>query len=242
MERVALVTGSTNNVGKGIAERLSKDGFLVIVTSRHGDEAKEIADHLSMKGDYCQVDFSNAEQIASLFSFLKEKYGRLDVLVNNVAYTKNESIMDCTIETWEYTINTNLRSYYLCTRYAVEIMKEHGGGNIVNITVSGKGGSKNKFSYLVSKGGVNSLTMSAALDLASFNIRVNAVSISVTGTPVGQKDFPERTRKYENPAIPAGHIGEPSDVANAVSFLVSEKARYVYGAILAVDGGSSISH
>ncbi|MGD0329507.1 MAG: SDR family oxidoreductase [Nitrososphaeria archaeon] len=241
-ERVALVSGSTNNVGKGVAEILSKDGFLVVVTSRHEDEAKEVADHLSKKGDYYQVDFSNAEQITSLFSFLKKKYGRLDVLVNNVAYTKNESIMDCTLETWEYTINTNLRSYYLCTRYAAEIMKEHGGGNIINITISRNRGIKNKFSYSVSKGGVNSLTMSAAVDLAPFNIRVNAISIGPTGTPVGQKDYPERTRRYESPEIPAGHIGDPSDIANIVSFLVSEKARYIYGAILAVDGGSSISH
>jgi NAD(P)-dependent dehydrogenase (short-subunit alcohol dehydrogenase family) len=241
MERVALVTGSTSNIGKGIAEKLSKDGFLVIVTSRHENEAKEVADHLPNKGEYYQVDFSNTEQIASLFSFLKKKYGRLDVLVNNVAYTKNESIMECTLETWEYTMNTNLRSYYLCTRCAAEIMKEQGGGNIVNITISRSRGTKNKFSYSVSKGGINSLTMSAAVDLASFNIRVNAISIGPTWTPVGQKDYPERTRKYESPEIPAGYIGNPSDIANAISFLVSEKAQYIYGAIIPVDGGSSIS-
>lgn len=241
MERVALVTGSTNNVGKSIAEVLSKDSFLVVVTSRHGAEAKDVAEHLPKKGDFYQVDFSNAEQIAGLFAFLKKKYGRLNVLVNNVAYTKNESIMDCDLETWEYTINTNLRSYYLCTRYAAEIMKEHGGGNIVNITISRNRGAKDKFSYSVSKGGINSLTMSAAVDLSPYNIRVNAIAIGPTGTPVGQKDYPERTRKSESPGIPAGHIGDPSDIANAVSFLVSEKARYIYGAILAVDGGSSIS-
>jgi NAD(P)-dependent dehydrogenase (short-subunit alcohol dehydrogenase family) len=241
MERVALVTGSTNNVGKGIAEALSEDGFLVIVTSRHGSEAREVADRLPKKGDSYEVDFSDADQIASLFSFVKDRYGRLDVLVNNVAYTKNESILDCDLKTWEYTINTNLRSYYLCTRFASEIMKGHGGGNIVNITISSTRGIRDKFSYSVSKGGINSLTMSAALDLAPYNIRVNAVGIGPTGTPVGQKDYPERTRRYESPGNPAGHIGEPSDIAHAVSFLVSEKARYIYGANLPVDGGGNIS-
>lgn len=237
MDKIALVTGSTNNVGKGIAEILSKDGFLVIVTSRHGNEAKEVAENLPNKGAYYQVDFSDAQEIAGLFSFIERQYGRLDVLVNNVAYTKNESIMDCDLETWERTINTNLRSYYLCTKYAARIMKENGGGNIVNITISGTRGNRNKFAYTVSKGGVNSLTMSAAIDLAPFNIRVNAIAIGMTGTPVGSKDHPDRQRPYQNSGILAGHIGSPLDVANFVSFLVSEKAQYIYGAILSVDGG-----
>ena len=236
MEKVALVTGSTNNVGKGIAEHLAKDGFLVVITSRHGKEAKEVADNLPKKGTYYEVDFSDPEQIACLFSFVKKTLARLDVLVNNVAYTKNESIMNCTLETWEHTIDTNLRSYYLCTRYAAEIMKEHGGGNIVNITIGSGRGIGNKFAYSVSKGGVNSLTMSAAVDLAPFNIRVNAISIGPTGTPVGSKENPDRKREYESNTL-AGHIGLPSDIANAVSFLVSEKAQYIYGAILPVDGG-----
>jgi 3-oxoacyl-[acyl-carrier protein] reductase len=240
MDKIALVTGSTNNVGKGIAEILSKDGFLVIVTSRHGNEPKEVAENLPNKGAYYQVDYSDAQAIEGLFSFIKRQYGRLDVLVNDVAYTKNESIMDCDLETWERTINTNLRSYYLCTRYAAQIMKENGGGNIVNITIAGVHGDRNKFAYSVSKGGVNSLTKSAAIDLAPFNIRVNAIAIGLTGTPVGSKDHPDRQRTYENPGILAGHIGSSSDVADFVSFLVSEKAQYVYGTILTVDGGLGV--
>ena len=241
MEKVALVTGSTNNVGKGIARRLSEDGYLVVVTSRHGAEAKDVAEHLPKKGAYHQVDFADPEQIADLFSFITKQFGRLDVLVNNVAHTMNESILECTLATWERTINTNLRSYYLCTQFAAGIMKEHGGGNIVNITISRNRGARNKFSYAVSKGGVNSLTLCAALDLAPFNIRVNAIGIGPTGSPVGQKDYPDRKRVYESPGIPGRHIGMPEDIANAVSFLVSEKASYIFGAILPVDGGGNIS-
>ena len=241
MQKIALVTGSTNNVGKGIAETLSGDGYTVIITSRRADEARATADQLPRRGGYYQVDFSVPEQIDGLFSHIKKTYGRLDVLVNNVAYTKNESIMDCTLETWEKTINTNLRSYFLCTKYAAEIMREQGGGNIVNITISRNRGAKDKFSYSVSKGGVKSLTMSAQVDLAPFNIRVNAVGIGPTGSPVGQKKHPERTRGYDYPGVPARHIGLPQDIANAVSFLVSEKAGYIYGAFLAVDGGGNIA-
>ena len=242
MERIALVTGSTHNMGKAIAETLSRDGFLVIITSRHEDEAKELAENLPKKGTYYEIDFSDAKQIESLFSFIKNKFGRLDVLVNSLAYTKNESILDCTLEIWEKTINTNLRSYFLCTKYAAEIMKELAGGDIVNITISGKSGTKDKFSYVVSKGGVGFLTMGAALDLAPFNIRVNAVGVGLVGTPVGTKEFPERNnRPYESPRIPAGHIGEPQDIANAVSFLLSDKAKYIYGAMIPVDGGMNSS-
>ena len=99
MDRVALITGSTNNIGRGIAETLSREGSLVIITSRHENEAKQIADHLPAQGGYYQVDFSDAGQIAGLFSFIQKSYGRLDVLVNNVAHTENESIMDCTSST-----------------------------------------------------------------------------------------------------------------------------------------------
>jgi len=235
MEKIALVTGSTNNIGKSIAEMLASRDFHVIVTSRHEDEARAVSENLSGKGSYFRVDFSEAASIESLFAFVRDRYQRLDVLVNNVAFTKNESILDCDLDTWEYTISTNLRSYYLCTKLAAEIMKEQGGGNIVNITVSSARGVQNKFSYVVSKGGVNSLTMCAALDLAPHNIRVNAVGSGLVGTPVGYREYVNRP--YENSRIPLGHIGEPGDVGEAVAFLVSEKARYITGAILPIDGG-----
>jgi 3-oxoacyl-[acyl-carrier protein] reductase len=235
MEKVALVTGSTNNIGKAIAEILAEREFHVIVTSRHEEEAKAVAASLPRRGSFFQVDFSEVGGIKSLFDLIKDKFGKLDVLVNNVAHTRNESILDCDLVTWEYTINTNLRSYYLCTKLASEIMKEQGGGCIVNITVSSTRGLKDKFSYVVSKGGVNSLTMCAALDLAPFNIRVNAVGSGLVGTPVGYREFVNRP--YQNPRIPAGHIGDPKDVANAVAFLISEKAKYIIGALLPVDGG-----
>jgi NAD(P)-dependent dehydrogenase (short-subunit alcohol dehydrogenase family) len=239
MEQVALVTGSTNNIGKSVAEALARQDYHVIVTSRNGEEAKTVSENLHRKGTFFQVDFSDVSAIESLFHSIKEKIGRLDVLVNNVAYTRNESILNCDLKTWEYTINTNLRSYYLCTQHAAEIMRVQGGGNIVNITVSSTRGLRDKFSYTVSKGGINSLTMCAALDLAPYNIRVNAVGSGLVGTPVGYRDYVNRP--YENPRVPIGHIGMPEDVAEAVMFLVSEKAKYIIGAILPVDGGLNIA-
>jgi len=123
MERIALVTGSTNNIGKAIAEVLSAKGYHVIITSRDEEEACLVAENLPKKGSAFRVDYSEASSIERLFTFIRERFGRLDALVNNVAYTKNESILACDLATWEYTMNTNLRSYYLCTKFAAEIMK-----------------------------------------------------------------------------------------------------------------------
>jgi NAD(P)-dependent dehydrogenase (short-subunit alcohol dehydrogenase family) len=102
---------------------LSRDGYFVVVTSRHEDEARKVTDSLPAKATYYALDFSDAGQIEKLFSFVKSTCGRLDALVNALAYTQNESIMECTLDIWERTINTNLRSYFLCTKYAAELMK-----------------------------------------------------------------------------------------------------------------------
>ena len=110
----------------------------------------------------------------------------------------------------------------------------------MNITIYSTRGLKDKFSYVVSKGVIDSLTGCAAADLAPYNIRVNAVAIGPTGTPVGSRDFPDRKRGDENPACLAGHVGRPTDIAQAVSFLTSEKADYIRGTILNVDGGAGL--
>jgi NAD(P)-dependent dehydrogenase (short-subunit alcohol dehydrogenase family) len=239
MEKIALVTGSTSNIGKAIAQILSTRSFHVIVTSRHGAEAREVSEKLPSAGSHAEVDFSDAGSIDRLFDLIRDRFGGLDVLVNNVAYTQNESILDCDLDTWERTLNTNLRSYYLCTKLAAQMMKGRGGGSIVNITVSSTRGMRDKFSYIVSKGGVNALTLAAAVDLAPLKIRVNAVGSGLVGTPVGYRAF--TNRPFENTRIPLGHIGEPRNVAEAVAFLVSEQASYITGAVLPVDGGFNIS-
>ncbi|HEY1548802.1 MAG TPA: SDR family oxidoreductase [Kofleriaceae bacterium] len=235
--KVALVTGSTSNIGKAIAETLARDGFHVVVTSRHEADARAVADAIG--GSAFAIDFVDVAAIDRLFAFVRERFGRLDALVNNVAFTKNESILDCDLESWQQTIDTNLRSYFLCTKHAAQLMKTHGGGAIVNVTVSSTRGARDKFSYMTSKGGVNYLTMCAALDLAPFGIRVNAVGSGLVGTAVGFRDF--ANRPHENSRVPIGHIGEPADVAEAVAFLVSDRAKYSVGAKLDVDGGLDIS-
>lgn len=238
MNKVALVTGSTQNTGKAVAERLARDGYSVIITSRNAEEAASVSAGLATPGGHFALDLADAGQVRALFTYIADRFGRIDALVNNVAYTRNESILDCDDETWERTINVNLRSYFLCMRHAARMMRDASrGGSIVNVSIAVQRGVPSKFSYTTSKGGVNFMTFSAALDLAPYGIRVNAIGSGMVGTPVGLR---VSDRPYENASIPLGHVGDPEDVANAVSFLVSDQAKYIAGAILPVDGGGFV--
>lgn len=245
-DEIAVVIGSTSNIGKAIAERLSEDGYRVVVTSRHGDDAESVAASLPNAADGHEVDVTDPDAIAELFEFVDGLSGDLTALVNNVAYADNESVLECDRAEWDRTLDTNLRSFFLCTRAAAERMKDGDGGAVVNVTVSETGGVSEKIAYMSSKGGINAFTKSAALDLAPHGIRVNAVGSGLVGSPVGSHVGMDsrrvRERNEQNShRIPVGRIGDPAELAAAVSFLVSEEASYVVGAILPVDGGKNIS-
>jgi len=239
MTEIAVVVGSSRNMGRAIARLLAEDGYHTVVTSRDGGDASTVASELPGEGSSFEMDATDPEDIEDLFRFIDRIDGRIAVLVNNVARTENESVLDCDIETWERTIQTNLRSYYLCTRMAAQRMKESGGGSIVNITVSRKRGMAGKFSYMVSKAGVNMLTKCAALDLIQHGIRVNAVGSGLVGTPVGKREMEGRCD--ETVPVPIGRVGDPEDIAEAVRFLVSNRADYVVGGMLPVDGGMEVT-
>jgi NAD(P)-dependent dehydrogenase (short-subunit alcohol dehydrogenase family) len=240
VDNIAVVVGSTSNIGKAIAERLSRDGYRVVVTSRHGDEASKVAESFPNQAESYELDVTDPEQIDSLFEFVDRLPGELDVLVNNVAYADNKSVLEADRDEWDKTIDTNLRSFFLCTQAAGERMKDTDGGAIVNITVSATGGVSNKIAYASSKGGVNRLTKSSALDLAPHGIRVNAVGSGIVGSSVGEREIGDRNEQFKD-RIPVNRIGDPEELAAAVSFLVSDEASYVVGAIVPVDGGKYIA-
>lgn len=237
----ALVTGATSNIGRAIAEGLSADGFHVIVTARDQDDTSAVAGALPNEATGLAVDFAEAAAIDELFAMIDDRFDRLSVLVNNVARPARHTLLECDLETWERTMATNLRSYFLCSQAAARRMVERGGGNIVNISISRTAGRPNSVAYSASKGGVNFLTKCAAVELAPHGVRVNAVGSGLVGTPLGHRDGDYAHRSRETDRVPLGHIGEPEDVAGAVRYLVSEDADYVVGALLPVDGGKSIA-
>lgn len=233
-DKIALVTGSTNNIGLGIAYAFAREGAKVVVHSRHEKEAKTIAAELG--GDYFAADVSQPEQLDKLFDYIRKKHRRLDILVNCVAHATRNDILETTLEEWNRIMAINLTGYFLCIQHAARIMKENGGGVIINISAaSGERGSPGTAAYSISKGAINSLTRQAAVDLAPYRIRVNGIISGIVGTPLGSKDMGNRKMEYDT--IPLRRIGQPEDVAEAAVFLASEKASYITNAILPVDGG-----
>lgn len=233
-DKVALVTGSTHNIGLGIARAFAREGAKVVVHSRHEEDAKKIAAELS--GDYFAADVARADEVDALFQHIKNKHRRLDILVNSVAHSSRNGILETTLEEWNLIFAINLTGYFLCVQHAARIMKENGGGAIVNISAaSGERGSAGAAAYSVSKGAINALTRQAAADLAPLKIRVNGVISGIVGTPIGSRDMGNRKTEYDS--IPLRRIGQSEDVAEAVVFLVSDKASYITSAILPVDGG-----
>jgi NAD(P)-dependent dehydrogenase (short-subunit alcohol dehydrogenase family) len=232
-EKIALVTGSTHNIGLGVARAFAREGAWVVVHSRHEEDAKKVAAEIG--GDYFAADVSKPDQIAALFDHIRKRHERLDVLVNSAAHSAKGGVLDVSLEEWNRIMAINLTGYFLCIQHAGKMMQEQRNGNIINISAgSGERSSPGGAVYSVSKGAINSLTRQAAADLAPY-IRVNGIISGLVGTPIGQKDMGNRKPEYD--MIPLRRIGRPEDVAEAAVFLASDKASYITNTILPVDGG-----
>jgi len=233
-EKIALVTGSTHNIGLAIARAFAREGAKVVVHSRHADAAERVARDLN--GDFFAADIADPNRIAAMFEHIRERYGRLDILVNGVAHAAKGGVLEVSLNDWQRIMNINLTGYFLCIQLAGRMMREQGGGAIINISAgSGERASPGGAAYSVSKGAINALTRQAAVDLAPYKIRVNAIISGIVGTPMGQNEMGNRKPEYD--IIPLRRIGRPEEVAEAAVFLASEKASYMTNAILPVDGG-----
>lgn len=232
-DKVALVTGSTHNIGLATARAFAREGATVIVHSRHEEDARKIAGEIG--GDFFVADVAQPEQIAAMFEHIGNKHRRLDILVNSVAQSAKAGILEVTLEEWNRILGVNLTGYFLCLQRAGKMMVEQGAGSIINISAgSGERSSPGGAAYSISKGAINSLTRQAAADLAP-TVRVNGIISGLVGTPIGQKDMGQRKPEYD--IIPLRRIGRPEDVAEAALFLASDKASYITNTILPVDGG-----
>ena len=232
--KIALVTGSTNNIGLEIARAFAREGAKVVVHSRHEEDAKGVAQEIG--GDYFAADVSKPEELGQLFDHVQQKHRRLDILVNTIAHSSKNDILETSLAEWNRIMAINLTGYFIGIQHAARIMKDNGGGVIINISAgSGERGSPGTAVYSISKGAINALTRQAAVDLAPYKIRVNAVISGIVGTPLGRRDMGNRKSEYDS--IPLKRIGRPEEVAEAVLFLASEKADYITNAILPVDGG-----
>ncbi|BAB04657.1 enoyl-[acyl-carrier-protein] reductase FabL [Halalkalibacterium halodurans] len=247
MERkVALVTGSSRGIGKEIALRLADRGYdLVINYARSRKAAEETAAEIEQKGVKALIVKANVgkrDKIEELFAQIDDTYGRLDVFVNNAASGVLRPLMELEESHWDWTMDINSKALLFCAQEAAKRMEKNGGGKIVSLSSLGAiRYLKNYTTVGVSKAAVEALTRYLAVELAPKNIVVNAVSGGAVDTDA-LTHFPNRDELLEDAAkrTPAGKIVEPSDLANAVLFLLSEEASMIRGQTLIVDGGISL--
>lgn len=240
--KVVLVTGSSVGIGAGIAKRFAQAGADIVVHyNRRGEEAQAVArslEGLGIKTCTLQADVTHGAAVQQLFDQVLAHFGRVDVLINNAGIYPVASLVEMSEAQWDETVDANLKSVFLCTQaMARHVMVRGGGGNIVNIaSVEAVNPAPGHTHYTAAKAGVVMFTMTAALELAPHNIRVNAVGPGLINSPVLPTAWPQGLQRWLQRA-PLGRVGEPEDIGDACLFLASDGARWVTGVHLIVDGG-----
>jgi len=249
-DKVAIVTGSSKGIGEGIARVFSSEGAKVVVVCRNEEEGKMMAEELGMnegRAIFVKTDVKSGDSVRSMIDRTIEAFGRLDIMVNNAGYHISKSIEDTTEEEWEFIIDTNLRSTFLCSKYAIPYLKKT-KGSIINISsMVGLVGQANAAAYSATKGGQIAMTKNMAIDLARYGIRVNAICPGWIQTPLvddwfSQQKDPEASRKYIFELHPAGRIGTIEECGKAALYLASEDADFITGITLNIDGGITLGY
>lgn len=239
-EKLALVTGGSRGIGKACALELAKAGYDVIINYAGNEEAAKQTvseiEALGVKSEAYKFDIANNEEVNSVIASIIEKYGRIDVLVNNAGITRDGLFMRMSKENWDAVINTNLTGAYNVTQPVIKLMMKQRSGAIVNMaSIVGVYGNAGQANYAAAKAGLIGFTKSLAKELASRNIRVNAVAPGFVQTDMTKDLDSEKISEH----IPLKRLGEAQDIATAVKFLAVD-AQYVTGQVLQVDGGLTI--
>ena len=243
-DKVVIVTGAGSGIGAGTAQRFSDEGANVVLAGRTREKLQHVASKLPAARTHVHVtDVRLLSDVANLVAAALQRFGRLDVLVNNAGVAPTGPVDEVGIEAWNDVIATDLTGVFYCTREALPHLKAT-RGSIVNVSsVSGIGGDWGMSFYNAAKGAVTNFTRACAMDFGPVGVRVNAVCPSLTRTDLTQEMFSDDAlidRFRER--IPLGRAAEPADIAGVIAFLASDDARFVTGVNLPVDGGLSASN
>jgi len=237
-QRVAVVTGAGQGIGREIARVLTAHGATVVLADIDADLAKSAAAEIDGVGVACDV--TSEEQMRGLVADTVRDLGRLDVFVNNAGITRDASLKKMTVDDFDTVIRVHLRGTWLGVREASAVMRDQKSGSIVNISsLSGKSGNPGQTNYSAAKAGIIGLTKAAAKELAHHNVRVNAIQPGLIRTAMTEAMPPEIFAEREA-AVPMKRAGEPAEVAGAVVFLASDLSSYVTGSVVEVGGGRYI--
>ena len=241
---VAWVTGSSKGIGRAVVIGLAEEGCDVVVHySSSEDKALEVVEQVEAAGRAVLAvkgDVSDAGDVRRMTGEIEERFGRVDVLVNNAgSFVERRTFAEMTEDLWDRVMAVNLKSVYLCSQAVLPLMQRQGGGRIVNMTsiAARNGGSPSSIAYSAAKGGVSTLTRAMAKALVSDNIMVNGVAPGRIDTPLHEHFTPDEKREEAARQIPLKREGAPEEVVGAVVYLASQRASYVLGEIIEVNGG-----
>ncbi|MBR0718089.1 SDR family NAD(P)-dependent oxidoreductase [Bradyrhizobium liaoningense] len=239
-QKVALVTGAARGIGLATAKKFLAEGWCVALLDIEGELLGRATAEIARPGETLALtcDVSDAVAVAAAIKQIEQRFGRLDALVNNAGIAVFAPLMETSDADFCRVLEVNLTGPFLCTKAAVPLMREHGGGAIVNITsISAVRASTLRSAYGTSKAGLAHLTKQLAVELAALNIRVNAVAPGPVDTAMAKQVHTPEIRADYHDAIPLNRYGLEEELAEAILFFCSERASYITGQILAVDGG-----
>jgi 3-oxoacyl-[acyl-carrier protein] reductase len=239
-DKVALVTGASQGIGRDTAMALAGAGAKVAVAARNEEKLAAVVKDIAAAGGEAlavKMDVADADQVKAGFKQVLEKFGRLDILVNNAAITRDGLALRMKLDDWDAVVRTNLTGAHLCIQQALSTMMRARAGRIINIaSVVAQMGNAGQANYVAAKAGLIGLTKAIAMEIASRNITVNAVAPGFIETPMTDA-LPDEVKAELKTRIPLGRMGSPRDVAAAIVFLASDEAAYITGHVLDVNGG-----
>jgi 3-oxoacyl-[acyl-carrier protein] reductase len=243
-DKVAVVTGASQGIGRETALALAEAGAKVVVAARNEEKLAALAGAIAAAGGEAlklKMDVADAEQVKAGFKQIVEKFGRLDILVNNAAVTRDGLAMRMKRDDWDAVLQTNLTGAHLCIQQALPVMIKARAGRIINISsIVAQMGNAGQANYVAAKAGLIGLTKAIAIEIASRGITVNAVAPGFIETPMTEV-LPDKVKEELKVRIPLGRMGSARDVAAAIVFLASDEAGYITGHVLNVNGGMHLA-